>query len=292
MEKWVPFHHSDFSFNNAVDILDYIRHRTVKFNESWDIKVIAKKGKGKSTIAIAAAMRLDPNFDVNENIAFTATEWLEKSSKLGRGAAIVMDEMGTQRFASSHKWQSADNQDFSDTVQLNRTDGQIYIATTLDTMRLTNRVRETFPVFIYPEKKIVVKRPFFNSETGKTEIKSYLAIRCILRIAKEDLFFQNGGREMWSYPRYAPGGIIKRIILYHPPVEVFNQYSKRRDNLKTEVRETFVERQKSRLAVEKAGGRAADGGGSGVSPATSRVNARLNKRMIERVVQKKVNKGA
>ena len=272
--SWVPFHHQDYSFKGAVDIFDYIRHRVVNFNEALDIKIISKKGKGKSTVALSMAMRLDPNFDVEKNIAFTAEEWLLKSAELKRGSVVLMEEIGTQRFASSHKWQSSDNQDFSDTVQLNRTDGQIYIATSVDEQRITNRVRDTFPVLIYPEKKITVRKKVTDSD-GNVQVKSFLAVQCILRFAKEDIFYQNGGRDLLIYPRYAPGGVIKRVILYHPPKDVFDRYSEMRNALKEELKNNFLERKKTQRYLEEAGKKAQESG-------ETDVNHRLRKRIVNK----------
>lgn len=283
---WKPFHESDFSFKNPVDIFDYIVHRTTVFGESWDIKIVSRKGLGKSTVALAVGKRCDKNFTVAKNVSLTAQQWLLKSASLGRGAALIMDEIGTKRFASSHKWHSEENQDFSDDMQLNRTDGQIYIATTLDDMRITNRVRDTFPVYIYPERKITVRKKVTNPETGKIEIKKYLAIRCIVRIAKSDLFNQNSGKDFWSYPRYCDGGVIKRVILYHPPEDVFEEYMTLRNELKNKLRESFVARQKARLALEE--GRAGVPGRrrGDDEKAVQRVNGGIRERILRKDVEK------
>lgn len=144
----------------------------------------------------------------------------------------------------------------SDDVQVNRTDGQIFIGTTPNQMRVTNRVRDLFSVDVYPEKKIRVPR---FDRSGKTDHYD-LAIQCILRISQEDPFNQNGGNDFWVYPRYAANGVIKRIILYHPPQEMYDEYARRRQQLVDEIRETAKfrreqkeEREAQRLAASKGG---------------------------------------
>ena len=236
-QGWTPYHYEDYSFNQNIDFIDYVRHRVVDFNESWDWKIADQKGKGKSTTALALAMRLDPNFSVDRNVAFTVEQWFEKSTTLPRGSVIVGDELGTQKFGSSHKWQSADNQDFADIIQTGRTDGHINIFTTLDDMRMTNRVRDTFKVSVIPERKLS------NFETGGRG----LGIQCILRVTNPDIFGTNGGRDYLVYPRYAPGGTVKRFVLYHPPEEVFRRYALLRNELKNQIKEDMNRRRDDRL---------------------------------------------
>lgn len=285
--SWVPVHHADYHFKNSLDPIDYLRHRIVNYNESYDVKIVSKdKGKGKSSVALAFCLRFDKNFKVSENVSFTSVDWIQISGKKGRGSAIMMDELGTRVFASSHRWQSDENQAMSDTIQVNRTDGQIFVATTLDEMRMTNRIRDTFPVYIYPERKIKVRRSVKNPETGKIETKTYLAIRCIMRIAREDIFFQNSGRDLLVYPRYTPGGVIKRIILYAPPEEIFKEYSEMRDKLKTGLREAFLQRQEARLALKEGQAKPANGGRSGNDAAAAK---RVNGAIRQKVLQTKKN---
>ncbi|MDV0447426.1 hypothetical protein MsAg5_13160 [Methanosarcinaceae archaeon Ag5] len=252
MEKWIPLHYEDYAFyNRQIDILDLIRKKVVEGNESWDFKIRSKRGKGKSTIALALGLRLDHNFAVSRNVAFTTDDWFRMSESLGRGAVILGDEMGTRMFGSSHEWNTTDNKSMSDEVQINRTDGIIFIGTSLDDMRITNRVREVFSVDVYPERKITVPRYELNQETGETKIIRWdLAIVCILRIAQEDIFGQNGGKDFWTYPRYAPRGIIKRVILYHPPTEMFEEYSRKRNELRRMIREDRKRREADRLYKE------------------------------------------
>ena len=237
MEKWSPYHYSDFSFNQSIDFIDFIRHRVVDFNESWDIKIADQKGRGKSTVALALGMRLDPAFSVDRNVAFTVEQWFEKSTTLPRGSVIVGDELGTQKFGSSHKWQSSDNQDFADIIQTGRTDGHINIFTTLDDMRMVNRVRDTFKVSVIPEKKLS------NLETGGRG----LGIQCILRVSNPDIFGTNGGYDYNVYPRYSPGGTIKRFVLYHPPADVFKRYASLRTELVSKIKDDMTRRREDRL---------------------------------------------
>lgn len=249
-EKWIPIHYEDYAFNDRrIDILDKIRDRVVKGNESWDIKIRTKRGKGKSTVALALGLRLDPKFTIQRNVCFTEKEWREKSSTLERGSVLIGDEMGTRLFGSSHEWMTTDNKSMADEFQINRTDGLIFIGTSLDDMRITNRVRDVFSVDVYPEKKLSIPRYGINPETGVYEVRRVdLAILCILRIAQEDVFHQSGGKDYWTYPRYAPGGIIKRVILYHPPEDIFEEYAKRRRDLRKMIKSDREAREEKRLA--------------------------------------------
>lgn len=243
MTKWVPLRRKDFSFfKNPLDIISYIRNRVVNFNESYDVGVFGKKGSGKSTMALSYCKRYCDRFDVSKHVAFSINEWIDKSKGLKRGDIVMCDEMGTRQFGSSHKWQSTENQGMSDIVQLNRTDGISMIGTSLDEMRITNRVRSTYSVLLHAEEK--TKIPVFERDEnnkivkkdGKPIIKEYyLAIKCILRFRKADLFNQNSGNDYLVYPRNGPRCVIKRILLFHPPNDIFEEYSKQRDQLKQKL---------------------------------------------------------
>lgn len=246
MTRWVPLRRKDFSFKPMLDVISYIRHRVTNFNESYDFLATGPKGSGKSTMALSICFRYNPKFDVKQHVAFSVNEWLDKSKKLHRGDIVMCDEMGTRQFGSSHKWMSQENQELSDIVQLNRTDGIAMIGTTLDEMRVTNRVRSTYSVYVHAEEK--VKIPYYEkNENGDRALAGYyLAIRCLIRFRKTDLFNQNSGNDYLVYPRNGPKCVIKRVLLFHPPTDVFDEYSKQRDALK----QRMVEEQRARSAEQ------------------------------------------
>lgn len=246
MTRWVPLRRKDFSFNPVLDVISFIRHRVTNYNESYDFLATGPKGSGKSTMALSICYRYNPNFDVKKHVAFSVQEWLEKSKTLKRGDIVMCDEMGTRQFGSSHKWMSQENQELSDIVQLNRTDGISMIGTTLDEMRVTNRVRSTYSVYVHSEEKVKVPH-YEKNENGERIFKGYyLAIRCLIRFRKTDLFNQNGGNDYLIYPRNGPKCIIKRVLLFHPPNEIFEEYSKQRDALKQKM----VEEQRAKSAEQ------------------------------------------
>jgi len=198
----------------------------VNFNESWDMFLAGMRGTAKSSTAASIAMLYDPKFSM-KNWAFTTEEWMEKTKNAKRGDVVVSDEQGTQQSGSSHKWMKKENQEFADEVQLNRTDGVLTIGISLEAGRVMNRVRDTYKVVVYPEKKRS------NIETGGNG----LAVDCIFRFVDENPFADSDkNRFIPKYFNYAKGGRITRFRIPHPPVAFWNQYSIRRSQIREGIR--------------------------------------------------------
>jgi gluconate kinase len=62
------------------------------------ILVIGVEGSGKSTISIQMASWIDPNF-CNENICFSAEEYISRLKSVEKGSCLVLDEAGTMLFS-------------------------------------------------------------------------------------------------------------------------------------------------------------------------------------------------
>jgi hypothetical protein len=228
---WEPLFPEDYGLNRTVKLFEYIRHQVIKRNEAWDLFLYAMRGKAKSSTALSLAMLLDPDFDLSR-WCFTIEQWLEVTMEAAntkaRGWAIVQDEMGTQKSMSSQNWYSQESKDAADIHQMNRTDGIMNIATSLEIGRVNNRMRSQFKIIAFPERKLS------NFETGGRG----MAVDVILRIVEQNPFEDDEKKSFERrYPRYADGGRITRVRVFHPPKEIWNAYSVRRAEFLSILRE-------------------------------------------------------
>jgi predicted transcriptional regulator len=208
-----------------MNIFRKIRNDVVYQNESWDIFIAQKRGAGKSAIATRLAMMLDPNFSM-DHVCFTVSKFVHLlTSRLQPGTVLVFDDLGTQKGGSSRKWQKKESQDLADIMQLNRTDGIITIATSLELERGEKRMRAGFALMADPGKKLS------NADTGGHG----LASRIILRKKITDVF---DGTTHWQYWRYAAGGRIVAIDVSHPPSDFWmGEYKAERDKFLHDIKE-------------------------------------------------------
>lgn len=220
------------------DIFEYIRYRVFEMNESWDIFIFGMKGKSKSSIAYSIACLLNPDFNL-DFWAFSTDEWIAKGSKCTRGDVIVFDEQGTQESGSSYEHQKKENKDFADEVQLNRTDGVINIGISLGTMRVINRVRNQYKVFIYPKRKLS------NHETGGMGLYT----ECIIKYVDEIPFPENSDSDSHYRKKFFidfDGCKIKTVRIPHPSAEAWIAYSKERQKFRVRVKENARRRKTGR----------------------------------------------
>jgi hypothetical protein len=231
--RWNPIYYNDFKLNDVIDPLELIRYKVFQCNESWDIFADGGRGVGKSSLVLGLALKLEPRLldmgphaALNKCWSFTTEERNQKAAKLCRGSVLVQDEQGTQWSGSSHKWNSSDNQQFADEVQLNRTDGVIGIGISLDDGRVINRVRNAYRVKIKPIRKLS------HRETGNG-----MQIECILTEVVENPF-PNSDNDKYTpkYFNYSHTGRISRVWIPHPPKDYWNEYSKRRAEFREQVR--------------------------------------------------------
>lgn len=221
---------------DAFDIFQFIRHRVLNYNESWDILCTGQKGVGKSSTMLSVAMLVDPHFNLSR-WAFTTEELMNMRKSAKPGDAIVSDEMGTQVALSSQNWQKKESKEAVDMHQLDRTERIINIATTLDIGRINNRIRTQYKVLINIDKKMT------NSETGGNG----LGTSCVIRFVEEDPFAKNDfERFKRKYFRDNEGRRISRVIIPHPPADMFKKYSIMRNEFQEMLRQKEYEDMKSK----------------------------------------------
>ena len=219
---------------DAFDIFKLIRHKVVNCNESWDILCTGAKGVGKSSTMLRLAILVDPYYSLSR-WAFTTEDLMEMRNNAKIGNAIVSDEMGTQAALSSQNWQDKKSKAAVDMHQLDRTERIINIGTTLDIGRINNRIRTQYKVIVNIEDKL---NDFQTGGNG-------LGTSCVIRFVEEDPFATNDN-DMFKrkYFRDRFGRRISRVIIPHPPTEMFRKYSTMRDDFKRKLKEQKLETKK------------------------------------------------
>ena len=223
--SWKPLFRNDYQFHSKpFNIFSYVRNAVVNKNESWDWFISGDRGFGKSATAMSLAMMLDKSFTL-DHWCFTADHFIDLiTSHHPKGTCIIYDDAGTSEGSSSRKWQKDGSHDLADQMQLNRTDGIITIATSLQMSRVELRLRAGFRVLCQPIRKLTAQ------ETG-----SGMAIDVEMRLRTVDVFDDSIRYKLW---RYCPGGRVKFVRLFHPPAPVWNKYQL--------VRKDFLEGIKAR----------------------------------------------
>lgn len=230
MSDWTPLFKSDFRFSQPFNIFDFVRDAVIRRNESIDFFLAADRGMGKSAAAMSLAMMLDPNFKI-EHWCFTQDRFIELiTSHQPKGTVVVFDDVGTAEGSSSRKWQNDAAHDLADIMQVNRTDGIITIGTSLQLDRMELRLRAGFRVLCQPVRKLTAQ------ETGNG-----MAIDTEMRLRTVDVFDDSVRYKLW---RYAPGGRVKFVRLFHPPADVWNRYQT--------VRKEFLDGVKARREEKAA----------------------------------------
>ena len=230
MTGWTPLFKSDFRFSQPFNIFEFVRDAVIRRNESIDFFLAADRGMGKSASAMSLAMMLDPNFKV-EHWCFTQDRFIELiTSHQPKGTVIVFDDVGTAEGSSSRKWQKDEAHDLADIMQVNRTDGIITIGTSLQLGRMELRLRAGFRVLCQPVRKLTAQ------ETGNG-----MAIDTEMRLRTVDVFDDTVRYKLW---RYAPGGRVKFVRLFHPPVGIWNKYQV--------IRKEFLDGVKARREEKEA----------------------------------------
>lgn len=221
----------DFKMDVFIHPLDLIKYKVFVMNEAWDFFPNGARGLGKSTVGLSLALCINPKLldmtpkaALNKCWCFTVEDYREKSSNAKRGDVVAFDEQGTQKGGSSYKYRSAENQDYADDKQLDRTDGVINIGMTLDEGRVIKRVRELYKVDVYPERKVMNDDGMF--------------IDCIVReIVQNPFATHDSNRYNKKYFNYTSGGRITRWRIPHPPEDFWLEYSQRREEFKQKLRD-------------------------------------------------------
>ena len=240
----------DFKMDEFIHPIDLIKHKVYDMNEAWDVFVGGTRGIGKSTVGLGLGLVFNPKLlDMSPKIAldkcwcFTVEDQREKSRNAKRGDVLCFDEQGTQKGGSAYKYRSAENQDYADDKQLDRTDGVINIGMTIDETRVIKRVRELYRVDVYPERKVSSKE---NNNNG-------MAIDCIVReIVQNPFAVYDGHRFNKKYFNYTAGGRITRWRIPHPPGEIWLEYSRRREEFKQQLRDEREAKESNRKSANSS----------------------------------------
>lgn len=220
---------------NVFDIFKFIRYKVLYGNESWDILCTGQKGVGKSSTMLTLALLVDPYYSLNR-WAFTTEELMDMRKNARPGNAIVSDEMGTQAALSSQNWMKKESKEAVDMHQLDRTERIINIATTLDIGRINNRIRTQYKVLVNVDKKM----------TDRETKGEGLGTSCVIRFVEEDPFAKNDfERFKRKYFRDNYGRRISRVIIPHPPAELFKKYSAMRNDFQERLRQKEIEDMKA-----------------------------------------------
>lgn len=222
--------------NDVFDIFKVIRYKVLYCNESWDILCTGQKGVGKSSTMLTLALLVDPYFSLNR-WAFTTEELMNMRKSATPGNAIVSDEMGTQAALSSQNWMKKESKEAVDMHQLDRTERVINIATTLDVGRINNRIRTQYKILVNVDKKLTDK------DTGGNG----LGTSCVIRFIEEDPFAKNSYEQFKrKYFRDKYGRRLSRVIIPHPPADIFKNYSTMRNEFQERLRQKEIEDMKGR----------------------------------------------
>jgi hypothetical protein len=230
-QTWKPLFSSDFSFTTPFNIFKFVQDAVIRRNESVDFFLSGDRGMGKSACAMSLAKMLDPNFTV-DHWAFTSDRFIDLiTTHHPKGTVICFDDVGTEMGSSSRKWNNDASHNLSDIMQINRTDGIITIGTSLQLSRMELRLREGFRVLCQPIRKLTAQ------ETG-----SGMAIDVEMRLRSVDVF--DNGSVRYKLWRYCPGGRVKYVRLFHPPVDMWREYQG--------ARKDFLEGIKAKRAEQAA----------------------------------------
>lgn len=231
MADWNPIFRGDFRYTKPFNIFAFVRNAVINRHESWDFFLAADRGAGKSASAMSLAMMIDPSFTV-DHWAFTADRFIDLiTSNHPHGTCIVFDDVGTSDGSSSRKWQKEEAHNLADVMQVNRTDGIITIGTSLQMSRMEVRLRAGFRVICQPIRKLSTQQTGGNG----------MAIDCEMRIREVDVFEDSARHKLF---RYAPGGRIKFVRLFHPPAQIWREYQI--------TRKEFLESIKAKRAEKEA----------------------------------------
>jgi hypothetical protein len=221
---------------DVFDIFKLIRYKVLYGNESWDILCTGQKGVGKSSTMLTLALLVDPYYSLNR-WAFTTEELMNMRKNARPGNAIVSDEMGTQAALSSQNWMKKESKEAVDMHQLDRTERIINIATTLDVGRINNRIRTQYKVLVNVDKKLGDKDTEGNG----------LGTSCVVRFIEEDPFAKNSYEQFKrKYFRDNCGRRISRVVIPHPPAEMFKKYSNMRNDFQERLRQKEIEDMKGK----------------------------------------------
>jgi ABC-type dipeptide/oligopeptide/nickel transport system ATPase component len=166
------------------EIIQKIRSRLLRKNQSMLLAITGPPGSGKSYSACKICQDVDPTFDVSR-IVFSMAEFMRllNSGALKKGSAVLIDEGGI--FAPNREWFSTSNKVFNYVAQSFRRENLLVVFATpslkfidIQTQRLFNAYAETISIN-HQENHVVVK--FFEMVQNPRIGKIYFRYPVIMR---------------------------------------------------------------------------------------------------------------
>ena len=124
----------------GVQVFLGILHDRIWFQNKNVIQVfVGETGSGKSYTALRFAELLDPEFDINEQLVYTAKEFIKALDHVKKGQVVIFDEAGVG--VPAREWQSIQNKVFSYVLQTFRYKNLIVFLTTPSMKFIDSQVR-------------------------------------------------------------------------------------------------------------------------------------------------------
>lgn len=159
-------------------LIKWIQDRIFNKNKNFLCIVVGETGSGKSTVAMALAEKLDPNFTIN-NLVFKVDDFMNllTSGKLKRGSVVIWDEAGVGM--PSREWWTISNKAINYVLQTFRHLNLIVFFTTPDFSFIDSQSRKLFHAYMETSKidyknKVNIMKCFLiqnNPKTGKIYFK-------------------------------------------------------------------------------------------------------------------------
>lgn len=232
---WNPAFTHDLMLDSDMDVFEFMRDRVVNYNESFDATIVGLRGGSKSSSTLSCACLYDPFFSV-DNICFSVDEWLERTQELNPGSVAMLDEVGTEGSLSSRTSMTKGNRTTADVVQMNRTQRIVTFYVSVDDMRIDKRARQLSTVVGSPINKLNDKQNCGYGLASEIDLKirSSKPSQEGKQKTKTDGSTGYLEHEVKSW-RYGPKGVIKSIIVPHPPMDLWKKYEKKRAKRLSEI---------------------------------------------------------
>lgn len=247
--NWEPMYINDMKLktSKSIDILRTIVDKVKRKNESKDCVIVGDRGVGKSAFGLSLATQLhriyhnDPKatFPMDQ-VCFSVSEWILACNNLKAvgGGVVILDEVGVSASLSSRESMSKENRSTADIVQLARTDAVITIYISVDRDRIDKRVRQLASILITPIAKLN------NEQTGGhgLYLEADLKIRTTRPASEHDRHRRSENDSGYlthqvSHYKYGAKSLMYSILLPHPGIKSWKEYSVKRDIKLEEIRE-------------------------------------------------------
>lgn len=125
--------------------------KTIALDKDFLITIDGDTGTGKSTMALKIAKSVQPDYDMNTQMVFSAEEFLTAINSLPRGSVIVADEAVTMLF--SRDFMTNSNKDIVKKLNLVRYKNYIILFLIPNFWDLEKGARERMKVWIHIKKR-------------------------------------------------------------------------------------------------------------------------------------------